>query len=176
MSGLEVVPPPRGDPFTPYFVCLERFNGCEHKIVAYPAATNEGEAIRLAEAECQTGRAAYAEEGRKLVEKVLRKHCAWEAHNHLRNFRLIEQHAREEARIANLPPVAKLLGKVKSAPPPALPNRADEAKRAAVAPRSGDFVRVLPPQAKKQERRVFNPDAPDDQTLAERRLARTNKF
>jgi len=176
-SGLEVIRPPEGDPFTPYRVCLERFDGNERKVVAYPEARSEAEAIRLAEAQCQAERAIYREEGRKLVEKVLKEHCAWNAHNLLRELKAAEQRAREEARIANLQPVATVLGRVQSAPPPP-PNWSDEGKRAAtVVPRSGDFVRVLPPQpAKKQAQRVLNPDAPDAETLAERQRARTNKF
>jgi hypothetical protein len=174
-----VIRPPEGDPFTPYRVCLEPFDGNERKVVAYPEARSEGEAIRLAEAQCQAERAIYREEGRKLVERVLKELGAWDAYNLLRELKAAEQRAREEARIANLPPVAVVLGKVKSAPP-APPNWTDEGKRAAAlaaaAQRSGDFVRVLPPQAKKQAQRVLNPLAPDAATLAERERARTNKF
>jgi hypothetical protein len=43
-SGLEIIPPQAGDLFTPYFVCLERLNGLEHKVVPYPAANTESEA------------------------------------------------------------------------------------------------------------------------------------
>ena len=140
-SGLEVIRPPEGDPFTPYRVCLERFDGNERKVVAYPKARSEGEAIRLAEAQCQAERAIYREEGRKLVEKVLKEHCAWNAHNLLRELKAAEQRAREEARVANLQPVAVSLGRMPAGP---LPNWTDEGKRAAVAPRSGDSFASFP--------------------------------
>ena len=51
-SGLEIIPPQAGDLFTPYFVCLERHNGLEHKVVPYPAANTENEARTIAEAQC----------------------------------------------------------------------------------------------------------------------------
>src|SRR6478672_2059756 len=128
-SGL-IIRPQNGDQFTPYFVCLERLNGLEHKVVAYPAANTESEARTLAEAQCRAERAAYRDKGNRVVEAVLREHGAWDAYNLLRELKAAEQRAREEARIANLQPVATVLGRVQSAPPPPL-NWTDEGKRAA---------------------------------------------
>ena len=135
----------------------------------------------MAEAQCRASRAAYLAEGNRLVEAVLREHDAWEAHKYLRNLRLIEQHAQEERRRANEPPVVKVIGRLPSEP--ARVSFSDEGKSAAAAQRSaaaaqrsGDVVRVLSKPTAKPTQRVLNPDAPDDQTLAERRLARTNKF
>jgi hypothetical protein len=177
ISGLEVIRPPEGDRFTPFRVCLERFDGNEHKVVAYPAARTESEARTMAEAECSAGRAAYAAEGWKLVEEVLRAHGAWEAHLHLRNLKLIQERERDERRRANETPVAVVLGRAEQAPP-APPNWTDEGKRAAaLAPRStGDFARILPQPAKKQAQRVINPEAPSAEELAERARAKQNKF
>jgi hypothetical protein len=100
-SGLEIIP---GNLFTPYFVCLERLNGLEHKVIAVPQASSESEARTMAEAQCRAERAAYIDEGNRLLEAVLREHDAWEAHKYLRNLRLIEEHEREERRRANEPP------------------------------------------------------------------------
>jgi hypothetical protein len=120
---------------------------------------------------------AYQEAKRKVATDVLKELGAWEAHNLLHELKAAKQREQEELRIANLQPVATVLGKANPASMPPL-NWTDEGRRvAALPPRSGDFVRVLPPQAKKQAQRVINVDGPPDAaTLVERRLARTNKF
>ena len=180
-SGLEIVPPQPGDPFMPYFVCLERLNGLEHKVIAVPQASSESEARTMAEAQCRAERAAYRAEARRLAEEVLREHDAWEAHNYLRNLRLAEEQAREERRRANEPPVVRVLGRLPLEPAPV--SFSDEGKAAAAArrsataaQRSGDFVRILPKPTAKPEKRVINVEAPDEAELAARRLAAQNKF
>ena len=154
-SGLEIVPPQPGDPFMPYFVCLERLNGLEHKVIAVPQASSESEARTMAEAQCRAERAAYRAEARRLAEEVLREHGAWEAHNHLRNLQLIEEHEREERRRANEPPVAKVIGRLPLEPAPVSFSEEGKAAaaqraRAAATQRSGDFARILPQQPAKQ--------------------------
>ena len=177
-SGLEIIP---GNLFTPYFVCLERLNGLEHKVIAVPQASSESEARTMAEAQCRAERAAYQEAGNKLVEQVLREHDAWDAHQYLRNLRLFEEHEREERRRANEPPVAKVIGRLPLERAPV--SFSDEGKAAAAArrsataaQRSGDLVRILPKPTAKPEKRVINVEAPDEAELAARRLAAQNKF
>jgi hypothetical protein len=63
---------------------------------------------------------------------MLREHDAWEAHQYLRNLRFIEQHAQEERRRANEPPVVRVIGKAPLSEG-ALPNWADGAKRKTLA-------------------------------------------
>jgi hypothetical protein len=52
---------PLESPFSPYRVCLQRFNGAERKIVAYPAV-DETEARRMAYEQCSAEAAAYQAE------------------------------------------------------------------------------------------------------------------
>ena len=174
-SGLEIISPQPGDPFTPYFVCLERLNGLEQKVIAVPQAGSESEARTLAEAQCRAERAGYREAGNKLVEQVLREHGAWEAHKYLRNLRLIEEDEREERRRANEPPVVKVIGKAPLSDG-ALPNWADGAKRAP-AQAQKDICRIIPQPAKKPEKRVIDVSAPPDEAeLRRREIAAQNKW
>ena len=171
-SGLEIIP---GNLFTPYFVCLERLNGLEHKVIAVPQASSESEARTMAEAQCRAERAAYQEAGNKLVEQVLREHDAWDAHQYLRNLRLFEEHEREERRRANEPPVVRVIGREPKSDG-ALPNWADGAKRAPAQARK-DICRIIPQPAKKPEKRVIDVSAPPDEAEQLRRLrAAQNKF
>jgi hypothetical protein len=181
-SGLEIVPPQPGDPFMPYFVCLERLNGLEHKVIAVPQASSESEARTMAEAQCRAERAAYREAGNKLLEQVLREHDAWEAHNYLRNLRLAEEQAREERRRANEPPVVRVLGRLPLEPAPVSFSEEGKAAaaqraRAAATQRSGDFARILPKPTAKPEKRVINTSGPPDEAeLRRREIAQQNKW
>ena len=49
-TGLGVAQPAAGDPFTPFYVSLERHGGLETAVVAVPGVTCRSEAIRLADA------------------------------------------------------------------------------------------------------------------------------
>jgi hypothetical protein len=172
-SGLEIIP---GNLFTPYFVCLERLNGLEQKVIAVPQATTESEARTMAEAQCRAERAAYQEAGNKLVEQVLREHDAWDAHQYLRNLRLIEEHEREERRRASEPPVVRVIGKAPLSEG-ALQNWADGAKRASTQSPQKDICRIIPQAAKKPEKRVIDVSAPPDEAERLRRLTTArNKF
>jgi hypothetical protein len=88
----------------------------------------------MAEAQCRAERAAYREAATELVEQVLREHDAWEAHQYLRNLRLIEEHEREERRRANEPPVVRVIGREPLEPAPV--SFSEEGKAAAAARRS----------------------------------------
>jgi hypothetical protein len=126
-TGHEVAEPAAGDPFTPFYVSLERHCGLEHTVVAVPGVTRRSEAIRLADAHWRAELAAYQKE----VTAILRRHGVWELFNKLNRLK------------AEAKDVVVVLGRAPT-----------------------------PPEGP----RVLNPEAPDAATLAERRLARTNKF
>jgi len=126
-TGHEVAEPAAGDPFTPFYVSLERHCGLGHTVVAVPGVTRRSEAIRLADAPCRAEFAAYQKE----VTAILRRYGVWELFNKLNRLK------------AEAKDVVVVLGRAPT-----------------------------PPEGP----RVLNPEAPDAATLAERRLARTNKF
>jgi hypothetical protein len=126
-TGLEVIEPPPGDPFTPWRVVLERHGGMEHTVVAVPGATTGSEAISRANAHCRAEHQAY----QRAVTDILKSHGVWEIFNKLKRLK-------EQAK-----DVLVVLGRL--TPEPESP-------------------------------RVINPEAPDEQELARRRLAATNKW
>jgi hypothetical protein len=74
-TGLGVVEPAAGDPFTPFYVSLERHGGLESAVVAVTSAISRSQAIRLADAHCRAELAAYQKE----VTAILKRHGVYEA-------------------------------------------------------------------------------------------------
>src|SRR6478672_4416110 len=82
-TGHEVAEPAAGDPFTPFYVSLERHCGLGHTVVAVPGVTRRSEAIRLADAPCRAEFAAYQKE----VTAILRRYGVWELFNKLNRLK-----------------------------------------------------------------------------------------
>jgi hypothetical protein len=99
---------PLESPFAPYRVCLQRFNGAERKIVAYPAAQDETEARRMAYEQCSAEAAAYQAE----YDRVLWRCGVQPAFNALQAARATVERLKQQAI-----PEARSLGRMKGPPP-----------------------------------------------------------